>query len=167
MSFGQSMLEDMGMRRYSVNDDGEIEWRPSPKIHTFYCDSLDVLDEWVALQRRLVPRLTSAWGAAKLANPSKSYKVSTRLLRLLPPLIVEICSRPHDRVAMEVTCNLAVCNDLGGLKLPPLFDYGDGFAAEVQRSSETLLLAMRPHCLWLLSRNFRRMLDGFADRCDD
>ena len=48
------------------------------------------------------------------------------LVTLIPPLIIEVCQRSHERVIVAVTCNLFTLNDRDGLELPPNFEYSAG-----------------------------------------
>eukprot|EP00965_Chrysotila_dentata_P007500 243891-Pleurochrysis_carterae.AAC.1 len=54
------------------------------------------------------------------ANGYKEVKV---VVTALPPLIIEVCSRSHNRKVLEVSFNLQTLNDLNGQRLPPDFAY--------------------------------------------
>eukprot|EP00965_Chrysotila_dentata_P050877 1687461-Pleurochrysis_carterae.AAC.1 len=40
---------------------------------------------------------------------------------LVPPLMIEVCRRSHQRLVLIATCSLITLNDMGGLSLPPHF----------------------------------------------
>ena len=144
-----------GNVKYTVNGYGVIEWKPSPSIKTWYIDDQKALVKFLAMHRRgLGPDM---YGASKAVAPTGGYWESNVVLQIIPPFIAELCQRSHDRLILEVTCNLMTYNEQGILKLPPNFPYGNDaaqtFISEVRRATKELAYRGAP-----LTKRFRDLV---------
>ena len=110
--------------RYNINAENLLEWKSSAAIDSYYMDDMSRMSDWVAFETRDVVKHLPAFGSSKgVVDREEGVKV---VATLIPPFIVELCRRSHDRLVLSVTFNLFTFNDLGGLDLPPCFPYAQG-----------------------------------------
>ena len=110
--------------RYSIGKDNTIEWARSPSIDSYYIKDMVRMSNWISFESRAVAKHLPVFGSSKgVVVRKEGVKV---LATLIPPFIIELCRRGHDRMVLAVTFNLFTFNDLGGMDLPPGFPYAQG-----------------------------------------
>ena len=147
-----------GKVKYTINAAGQIEWKSSPSITTWYIDDQRKFTKWLAMHRRGLGQ--DMYGATKMVPPTGGYWESNVTVQLIVPFIAELCERSHDRLVMEVTCNSMTYNDHGIMKLPPNFAYTSEQAATFLSAVRfsTKELAYRNVAKAPLSQRFRQLV---------
>ena len=118
-------FESYPKARYSINEDNEIAWTRTSSIDSFYMGDMTTMSRWVAFETRDMAKHLSVYGSSKgvVVRQQEGVKV---IATLIPPFIIEVCRRSHDRLVLAVTFNLFTFNDRQGLDLPPGFPYAPG-----------------------------------------
>lgn len=149
------VFESHPQARYSIGEDNRIAWVRSKAIDSFYMDDVEKMSEWIGFHRRAPTEHLSVFGSSKgVVVRSEGVKV---VATLIPPFIIELCRRSHDRLVIAVTCNLFTFNDHGGLDLPPEFPYAEGERSKFRQLAINNLMGMRNSGV-RLSKLMKRLL---------
>ena len=141
--------------RYSINADSQIAWIEAKTIDSFYMDNADKMSKWISFETRAASKHLNVFGSSKgVVQRDEGVKV---IATLIPPFIIELCHRPHDRLVLAVTCNLFTFNDLGGLDMPPDFPYAEGERGKFHALATKNLMGMLNNNIEL-SKLMRRLL---------
>lgn len=111
--------------RYNINENGELEWKRANTIDSFFMDDMSRMSEWISLETREASKHLAVFGSSKGVVVREHHGVRV-VATLIPPFIIELCHRAHDRLVLAVTFNLFTFNDRNGLDLPPGFPYARG-----------------------------------------
>ena len=76
-------VPSMSNTKYTVNAQGEIEWKKSPSITSYYIDQITPLARWMRLHTRNLH--VDAYGSTKVVPPSGGYKEVNVVVMLIPP----------------------------------------------------------------------------------
>eukprot|EP00965_Chrysotila_dentata_P226475 6195435-Pleurochrysis_carterae.AAC.1 len=118
-------------KKYTINQEGNIEWKEPPSISTYYIKDKRVLAHYLAFQTRSVAFGVVAYGSSKgVVVRNEGVEV---MCTLIPPLIVEVCTRRHGRLVLTVSVNLLPYNDHDNMNFPPGFRYAGGERAKFRR----------------------------------
>ena len=141
--------------RYSINENNAIEWQHSSSIDSYYIDDMSRMSNWISFETRDVAKHLPVFGSSKgVLVRNEGVKV---LATLIPPFIIELCRRSHDRLVLAVTFNMFTFNDLEGLDLPPGFPYAFGERAKFRALAIKNLMGMVNNNVEL-SRSMQRLL---------
>ena len=126
--------------RYTIGRNNEIVWAPSSSIDSYFMDDMVKMSEWIAFETRDATKHLYVHGSTKsVVRRSEGVKVTATLI---PPFIIEMCRRSHDRMVLAVSCNLFTFNDRGGLDLPPEFPYAEGERGKFRQLAINNLMGM-------------------------
>ena len=155
----------MGKSKYQINAKGEIEWKPTTTITSYYISEVKALAKFLSLHRRGLG--FQGWGATKAVPSSGGYEAANVVISLVPPLIMELCERSHGRLILEVTCNLMTLNDDSVHKLPPGFAYTSEQSQHLVQMARHSLAEMRCRGVALSPKFLEQIGDGdWAYDCD-
>eukprot|EP00965_Chrysotila_dentata_P160618 5303460-Pleurochrysis_carterae.AAC.2 len=104
----------MKNKRYSVNADGEVEWFTARSIDTYYLSDKQQFSGYLAFETRSIASGIGAFGSSNCPVIKKNQTGQRVVCTLIPPVLVEVCTRSHGRLILAVTFNLFTFNDLGG-----------------------------------------------------
>eukprot|EP00965_Chrysotila_dentata_P032642 1087498-Pleurochrysis_carterae.AAC.1 len=105
----------------------------------------DALAEYLSFEKRAVAAHLAVFGCTK-GVVKREMEVMV-VCSVIPPLIVEVCRRSHERIVLAVTCNLLTFNDHDSIDLPPLFEYAEGERASFRRMAFAKDAAAAAACL--------------------
>ena len=121
--------QNLRRKVYSLSEDGSvIEWHPSSTKDSYYIDDHKTLQRFAQLHTRGLDVTIPLHGSTKGVPPTKAngYTTINSVVTMLPPLIIEDCTRSYNRRVLSVSFNVCTLNDLDGQKLPPHFQYETG-----------------------------------------